>query len=337
MQISEYDTMVGWIQYSIGQLVWIAPGPFIPDSESYDATDEPYVKVYNLATSDVGYVPWDDFAWFPNAEEFHRRPKRYLAPAPETNRIFYRFRGMLGYEAMVEGYPLTSLVVSGEPRLDKWYHGLRIQDGTVGWFQRVRVLPHATQKDMQPRIERRIERRFPELETLEPYDPKVVVSNRYGTHENPSELGVESIEMGQPIAAAASPLPDEGRSNRSTSSTPGDTSAPGFVLTEMGQPPNEAVNPSMANESSVGTFHSTDAADFSPVSNDPESTPPTSAASSPTLPQLALGERLHRIDASNTLEKLSESKSLPTQMLAPTDFGDFGGFGGILDFEFYRK
>ena len=299
MQVSEHHTMVGWIQYSMGHLVWIAPGPFIPASESYDTADKPYIKVYNLATSDVGYVPWDDFAWFPNAEGLHRRPRQ--TPVPITNRIFYRFKGMSGYEAMVEGYPLSNLVVSGEPRLDKWYHGLRVDDGMVGWWQRVRVLPHATQKDMQLRIERGIQHRLPEgteLETLEDYIPQVAMS--------------ECLDRIDPFGSD-------------------------FVFNEMGQPPNEAVNPSIANEASVGAFHSTDAADFRPVSNqlfDPEFISPTSfiaaAASPPTLPQVALSECLNRLDASSTHENPSESVPPPARMLTPPDFGD------ILDFQIYK-
>ena len=56
------------LSYMAGHLIMLSPGPYSDSGVVYANSPVPCVKVFNLTTASLGYVPYNDFHWYPNAE-----------------------------------------------------------------------------------------------------------------------------------------------------------------------------------------------------------------------------------------------------------------------------
>jgi len=119
------------------------------------------VKVFNLTTVDIGFVPFRDFHWFPNADVLREK------------EIFYVDQGKYAGERPMYSKVGEKLVVIWAPKMlasvsrDQMFHGIRASTGTVGWWRGLRKIDKHVQQIMQVTVEAEAQRRMPEGSNLE--------------------------------------------------------------------------------------------------------------------------------------------------------------------------
>ncbi|RPB26552.1 hypothetical protein L211DRAFT_847182 [Terfezia boudieri ATCC MYA-4762] len=231
-----------WLSYNIGHLILLSPGPWLKGVERCHetaATEEgPFVKVFNLTTVDIGFVPFKDFHWFPNAEVLREK------------EIFYVDQGKYAGERPMYSKVGEKLVVIWAPKMlasvsrDQMFHGIRASTGTVGWWRGLRKIDKHVQQIMQVTVEAEAQRRMPEGSNLQELVQRWAALNRGpGAAQMPGMQAHGDIVKGALPALIAGPGMPLMSSNinltarSSMPSTPSDTNqAAGPSMPSM--PPN---------------------------------------------------------------------------------------------------
>lgn len=148
-----------WLSYNIGHLVLLSPGPWLKGVEHCHevaaAEEGPFVKVFNLTTVDIGFVPFRDFHWLPNAEVVTEK------------EIYYVDQGKYAGERPMYSKVGEKLVVIWAPKMlasvsrDQMFHGVRASTGTVGWWRGLRRIDKHVQQGMRVAVEAEAQRRMP--------------------------------------------------------------------------------------------------------------------------------------------------------------------------------
>ena len=135
----------------------LSPGPYSDSGAIYANAAVPCVKVFNLTTASLGYVPFNDFHWYPNAEVI------------ADNTVFALGKnGEYSYQGSLIGKRGDKLVAwdSREFFGDQIYHGIRMSTGTVGYWKGIRQLEYVEQKAMQQEVEAAAQREMPKGSNL---------------------------------------------------------------------------------------------------------------------------------------------------------------------------
>lgn len=141
----------------VGHLIMLSPGPYSDSGVIYASAPAPCVKVFNLTTASLGYVPLNDFHWYPNAE------------VTADNTVFALGKnGEYNYRESLIGARGDRLVAwdSREISGEQIYHGIRISTGTVGYWKGIRWLEYVEQKTMQQEVEAAAQRGMPKGSNL---------------------------------------------------------------------------------------------------------------------------------------------------------------------------
>lgn len=139
-----------------GHLIMLSPGPYSDSGVVYANSLVPCVKVFNLTTASLGYIPFNDFHWYPNAEV-----TTDTVHALGENGVYSYQEGIIG----ARGDKLVawdSREISGE----QFHHGIRISTGTVGYWKGISWLGYKQQKKLQHKVEEAAQREIPKGSNL---------------------------------------------------------------------------------------------------------------------------------------------------------------------------
>lgn len=214
----------------------LSPGPFSDSGPIYANSSVPCVKVFNLTNASWGYVPFNDFHWYPNAEV-------------TTNNTVYALgkNGGYGYQEDLIGARGDQLVAWGSREIsgEQIHHGVRVSTGTVGYWKGIRWLEFKEQEAILPEVEAAAQREMPKGSNL-----RELV--RYWAQFNEEAPQMQNLNLG------SRPHIPEAMPDQSTAVVPsGSHFLPQYSLRQTPQYPESICQPQvyvlMPNEQSIPT------------------------------------------------------------------------------------
>ena len=226
-----------WLSYNIGHLILLSPGPWLKGvercHEAAAAEEGPFVKIFNLITVDIGFVPFRDFHWFPNGEVVTEK------------EIYYVDQGKYAGERPMYSRVGEKLVVIWAPKMlgsvsrDQMFHGVRASSGTVGWWRGLRRIDKHTQQGMRVAVEAEAQRRMPEGSNLQELVQRwAALTGDLRAAQAPGIRAHGNLIQGPLSTLAAGPSMPSMPSNINFTGHPLQTSQPQAAYPENIRPPN---------------------------------------------------------------------------------------------------